>query len=108
MRRTCLRLQISARLTAWLNRSVWLIALFILSAVISSAQNPANPEGWVVLPVDDYRALRQAAFPSEREPEPPSVEATLTRVDYDLKVDGDLATGEVRLTIDVIKDGWAR
>lgn len=108
MRRTCLELQISARWAAWLKRSGWLIALFILSAVSGSAQNPVVTEGWVVLPVDDYRALRQAAFPSEREPEPPPVEATLTRIDYDLKVEGDLATGEVRLTIDVIKDGWAR
>ncbi|HEY7547098.1 MAG TPA: hypothetical protein VID27_19550, partial [Blastocatellia bacterium] len=67
-----------------------------------------SAEGWVVLPVDDYRALRRAAFPSERDPEPPPVDATLTRVDYDLKVEGDLAKGEARLTIDVIKDGWVK
>jgi hypothetical protein len=36
------------------------------------------------------------------------VEATLSRIDYDLKVDGDLATGEARLTVDVIKNGWVR
>ncbi|HKP12486.1 MAG TPA: hypothetical protein VJZ91_10265 [Blastocatellia bacterium] len=82
-------------------------ALLMLSAVAASAQ-PSASDGWVVLPVDDYRALRQAAFPSEREPEPPPIEATLTRIDYDLKIDGDLAAGEARLTIDVIKDGWAR
>jgi len=108
MRRTCLGVSISARLTALLRSSGWLTALVIFSAVASAAQNPVTTEGWVVLPVDDYRALRQAAFPSERDPEPPPVEATLTRVDYDLKVDGDLAKGEARLTIDVIKDGWAR
>ncbi len=85
-----------------------LCALLLLGAVVASAQSSAAPDGWVVLPVDDYRALRQAAFPSEREPEPPPIEATLTRIDYDLKVDGDLASGEARLTIDVIKDGWAR
>jgi hypothetical protein len=39
---------------------------------------------------------------------PPPVEATLSRIDYDLKVDGDLASGEARLTVDVIKDGWVR
>jgi hypothetical protein len=58
--------------------------------------------------VDDYRALREAAFPREATPVPPPVEATLSRIDYDLKVDGDLASGEARLTIDVIKDGWVR
>jgi hypothetical protein len=38
------------------------------------------------------------------------VEATLTRVDYDLHVNGtgDLATGQASLTVDVIKDGWVR
>ena len=108
MKRTCMWGSISMRLTGLPIRLFCLTAFFILSAIAIAAQNPANTDGWVVLPVDDYRALRQAAFPSEREPEPPPVEATLTRVDYDLKVDGDLASGEARLTIDVIKDGWAR
>lgn len=89
-------------------KPVWLTALLILSAVVAPAQNSTGPEGWVVLPVDDYRALRRAAFPSEPDPDPPPVDATLTRVDYDLKVEGDLAKGEARLTIDVIKDGWVR
>lgn len=85
-----------------------LIAFVLFIAASASAQNPVTTDGWVVLPVDDYRALRQSAFPAEREPEPPPVEATLTRIDYDLKIDGELASGEARLTIDVIKDGWAR
>ncbi len=91
-----------------LMKPTWLTACFILTAVLTPAQNPASAEGWVVLPVDDYRALRRAAFPTEPAPDPPPVDATLTRVDYDLKVEGDLAKGEARLTIDVIKDGWAR
>ncbi|HKV39809.1 MAG TPA: hypothetical protein VJX67_11400, partial [Blastocatellia bacterium] len=41
-------------------------------------------------------------------PAQPPVDATLTSVDYDLRIDGDLASGEVRLTVDVIKDGWVR
>jgi hypothetical protein len=98
----------SARLSSLLTRLRCLTAVFMLSAVVCSAQNPVSTEGWVVLPVADYHALRQAAFPDEQKPEPPPVEATLTRVDYDLKVDGDVASGEARLTIDVIKDGWAR
>lgn len=97
-----------ARLAALWKRSGWIAAFFISSAFVCPAQNPASAEGWVVLPVEDYRALRQAAFPADREPDPPPVEATLTRVDYDLKVNGDMATGEARLTIDVLKDGWVR
>ena len=85
-----------------------LSTLTVAIVTVCLAQTPTAADGWVVLPVNDYRALRDAAFPGERDPEPPPVEATLTRVDYDLKVDGDLATGEARLAIDVIKDGWVR
>ncbi|HEU4390687.1 MAG TPA: hypothetical protein VFV34_22980, partial [Blastocatellia bacterium] len=85
-----------------------LSVLSLAAGTVCLAQTPAAADGWVVLPVNDYRALRDAAFPSERDPEPPPVDATLTRVDYDLKVDGDLASGEARLAIDVIKEGWVR
>src|SRR2546423_10164412 len=61
-----------------------------------------------MLPVRDYAALRPAVFPAEAEVVPPAVEATLSRLDYDLKVDGDLASGEARLTVDVIREGWIR
>ena len=64
--------------------------------------------GWVVIPVDDYRVLRAKAYPAEQAPEPPPLDATLTRVDYDLHVLGDLATGRANLTVDVLKDGWVR
>jgi hypothetical protein len=67
-----------------------------------------NAEGWVVLPVSEYAALRHAAFPADVEAAPPAVEATLSRLDYELKVDGDLASGEARLTVDVIREGWVR
>ena len=61
-----------------------------------------------MLAVSEYTALKRAASPLEPEPVAPPVEATLSRLDYDLKVDGDLATGEARLTVDVIKNGWVR
>ena len=61
----------------------------ICGAPIVVAQTPTPPEGWVVLPVDEYRALRDRAFPPAPLPAPPPVDATLTRVDYDLRVDGD-------------------
>src|SRR6266536_2298361 len=64
--------------------------------------------GWVVIPVDEYRVLRAKAYPVEHDPEPPPLDATLMRVDYDLHVLGDLSTGRATLTVDVLKDGWVR
>ncbi len=83
-------------------------AAFLLSALGSPAQDSSRSPGWVVIPVADYRSLRAIAFPAEREPEPPPVDATLTRVDYDLQITGELAAGQASLTVDVIKDGWVR
>jgi len=84
--------------------------LFVICCAASSfAQTGSSaPDGWVVLPVSEYTALKHAASPTEPEPVAPPVEATLSRIDYDLKVDGDLATGEAKLTVDVIKNGWVR
>jgi len=73
-----------------------------------SRKDASRSPGWVVLPIDEYRSLRAKAFPAEREPEPPPVDATLTRVDYDLRVTGDFASGRAALTIDILKDGWVR
>jgi len=98
-----------AKVAAVLAGTACLMLFAILGAARAGAQNPIPAaEGWVVLPVEDYRALRRAAFPLTAEPAPPPVEATLSRIDYDLKADGDLASGEARLTVDVIKDGWVR
>ena len=85
-----------------------LLALLFISAASSMGQTVAHSPGWVVLPVDEYRTLHARAYPIERDPEPPPVEATLTRVDYDLRIDGELASGRVTLTVDVLKDGWVR
>ena len=87
----------------------------LCAAVNARAQAPA-PEGWVVLPVDEYRALRARANPDAPLPSPPPVDATLTRVDYDLRVDastslgagGDTVSGRALLTIDVLRDGWVK
>jgi hypothetical protein len=95
------------RLRLYASRFLLAATLFVICcAVSSSAQTAAD--GWVVLPVSEYTALKHAASPTEPEPVAPPVEATLSRIDYDLKVDGDLATGEARLTVDVIKNGWVR
>src|SRR5215469_16900825 len=96
------------------NRAVLLLFFALVLAAVSflaansSAQTAAHSPGWVVLPVEEYRTLHARAYPIEREPEPPPVEATLTRVDYDLRINGELATGRATLTVDVLKDGWVR
>ena len=84
--------------------------LVALVALVSAswAQDSTHSSGWVVIPVTEYGTLRAKAFPVEREPEPPPVEATLTRVNYDLRIDGELAAGRASLTVDVLKDGWVR
>lgn len=83
---------------------VWVIG----SAGILIAQTTAPPEGWVVLPLDEYKALHEKANPPTSAPALPPVDATLTRVDYDLRVDGDTVSGRARLTIDVLRDVWTR
>src|SRR5208282_1383257 len=80
-------------------------------AAAGAQDKPAEPShnaGWVVIPVEEYRVLRAKAYPVEHDPEPPPLDATLTRVDYDLQVAGDLAAGRASLTVDVLKDGWVR
>ncbi len=77
----------------------------------SSGQEASHSPGWVVIGIEDYKALHARAYPPEREPEPPPVEATLSRVDYDLRVNtttGEFVSGKANLTIDVLKDGLVR
>jgi hypothetical protein len=83
------------------------VAGAILIAHAAAAQDAPRTDGWVVLPIDEYRALRARAFPNTPDPAPPPVDAALTRVDYDLRAAGDTVTGQARLTIDVLKQGWA-
>jgi hypothetical protein len=80
----------------------------LLSATALPAQDSTRSSGWVVISVDEYRSLRNRAFPPEREPAAPPLDATLTRADYDLRIDGSIAAGKAALTIDVLKDGWVR
>ena len=82
------------------------LAIAFAAATGWAQTTTSSADGWVVLPVGEYTALRHAAFPAEKEAAAPAVEATLSRLDYELKVDGDLASGEARLTVDVIREGW--
>ena len=93
----------------------WFVPCLVVGSVFCHAaraqEKPVEPShlaGWVVIPVDEYRVLRAKAYPVEPNPEPPPLDATLTRVDYDLHVLGDLASGRASLTVDVLKDGWVR
>ena len=86
------------------------LASLLVGVPACLAQESSRPPGpgWVVIGLDEYKTLRAKAYPPEREPEPPPVEATLSRVDYDLHVNGEFASGRANLTIDVLKDGWVR
>jgi hypothetical protein len=86
-----------------------LVCAFVVLCVASAAGAQVSaPDGWVVIPVEEYRALRLRAFPPERPPDPPPVEATITRVEYDLRADGASIAGETRVTVDVLRAGWVR
>src|SRR6186997_1838732 len=91
-----------------MSRAVCLLLGLIAGGSLISAQEPPRADGWVVLPADEYRALRTRAFPSTPDPAPPPVDAALTRVDYDLRAaaSGDSVSGQARLTIDVLRQGW--
>jgi hypothetical protein len=84
-----------------------LFCVLLLIATVSKSQETRS-SGWVVIPVSEYRALHAKAYPADQEPEASPVQATLTRVDYDLQIRGDVARGRVSLTVDVLKDGWVR
>jgi len=72
------------------------------------AQDNGGSPGWVVLPIHDYAALRTKAFPPPERTAQAPVQATLTRIDYDLRIEGAVASGRASLTVDVLKDGWVR
>src|SRR5262245_57581824 len=84
----------------------------VVTALVGVAQAHAvrqgRREGRVGRPAEDDRSLRTKPHPPEGEPDPLPVEAALPRLDYDLKVVGDAAVGEARLTVDVLKEGWVR
>src|ERR1700743_2525579 len=85
-----------------------LLPLLALAQAPQPAADLSHSPGWVVIPIDQYEKLHAQAYPSEHDPEPPPVDATLSRVDYDLNIAGELATGHASLTIDVLKDGGGR
>ncbi len=92
-----------------MGRATLVCAFLALGALAGvRGQEPSRTDGWVVIPVDEYRALRLKAYPPERPAQPPPVDATITRVEYDLRAGADSIAGEARLTVDVLKEGWVR
>ncbi len=89
-----------------MRRALLLVGVALVACGMARAQEVPKSDGWVVIPVEEYRALRLKAYPPERPPEPPPVDATLTRIDYELHGNGDALLGEARLAIDVLKEGW--
>ncbi len=89
-------------------RSGGLLYLAALLPVAALWGQDTHSPGWIVIPTGDYTALRARAFPVEPEAPPARLDKTLTRVDYDLKVEGEFASGRASLTVDVLKEGWVR
>jgi hypothetical protein len=88
--------------------SIGVIVCALAHSGNAHAQTATTPDGWVVLGVDEYRALRERAAPPPTRPQAPPVDATLTRIDYELRVEGDTVAGRALLTIDALRDGWTR
>lgn len=83
-------------------------ALPLVVVLLAASSSRAAEQGWVVLPVEEYKALRTVAKPlPEPTPKPPHA-VVLSRVDYDLDVGTDSALGEARLTAEVYAEGWVR
>jgi hypothetical protein len=92
-----------------MERATIVCAALVLGALgVIRGQEPARADGWVVISVEEYRALRLSAYPPNPPPDPPPVAATVTRIEYDLRAGADSMAGETRLTIDVLKEGWVR
>jgi hypothetical protein len=58
--------------------------------------------------VEEYRTLRDRSLGLPAPPAASPIDATLTRVDYELRGDGNSIDGRALLTVDVMRQGWAR
>jgi hypothetical protein len=84
------------------------LVVVCLLATAGFAQDATRATGWVVIPIQDYVALRGRAVPQPTEQLTSPVDATLSRIDYELRVHRGVAAGKANLTVDVLKDGWVK
>ena len=89
-----------------MDKTRFLAAAVVVCGTVSESKGLG--QGWVVLSIPEYEKLHAEAYPAPPEPAGPPVAATLTRVDYNLRVEGAVATGSALLTIDVLSDGWVQ
>jgi len=82
--------------------------MLLALSVSAAEQDSSRSSGWIAISENEYQALRAKTLPVESVPDEPPVEATLTRINYDLRISGDFAAGQATLTIDSMKDGWVR
>jgi len=92
----------------WIILILYATLMMAAYSMIAAAQDTSRSSGWIVLPAAEYSALRNSAYPTEPAPETVLAQATLTKINYDLKIQGELAIGQANLTVDVIKPGWIR
>ena len=64
-----------------MTRVVICVLALLLSSSAVRGQDAARPDGWVVLPLEQYRALRASAYRPPVDPLVPPIETTLSRVD---------------------------
>src|SRR5262245_54439730 len=92
------------RRAGWI--AIAIVGWCLCGTASSFAQAP--PDGWVVLSLDEYHALRDRSL-GIGPPAPASpVDGTLSRVEYDLHSAGDALVGRGLLFVDVLRDGWTR
>ena len=82
-----------------------LVPLLALSATVPAL---AQEVGWVVLPVNEYASLKSRASAKPLDSAKPPVDAVVTRIDYNLRIQDQSATGQATLNIDVFKTGWVK
>ena len=87
---------------------VKLRGLIPLLALYATVPALAQEAGWVVLPVNEYVALKIKATPQPPDPAKPPADAVITRIDYTLRVQDQSASGKATLNVDVFKTGWVK
>ena len=82
--------------------------LIPLLALYTNVPALAQEAGWVVLPVNEYTALKNKATPQLPDPAKPPADAVITRIDYTLRIQDQSASGQATLNVDVFKTGWVK